>query len=370
MNPNNSLLEKLPELQLKRLGDANEAGLLISSLPWPRAPWKELSLGAQPTYCAPLGRWPEEPENTPRRILMIADGNNAAPETLDLQESVAASGAPPTVQMECFARTEAPLLFVENHLARIEWNDKSIGFALGLRTGNEVHWWEACNLVVLRETEHCREIEMGGAIPLQHNGVDMLKKYPGHTSPFLHKHNWLNGHLYLRLHSNGVCEVFAHHINSNFYDDGADLKDAVAVIGIRTFDGVGAPSEFIGEWDGSQTQFALGDIRFDAADAARLATPEQPGNVKEEDGFLVWQPYLGAEVFSGEAAQQLSGDPFLCHAEDRVIPRGVARTVRFSFSLSNRSPHVARYLAPDWWYGYCEELGTRVATSGARRVRR
>lgn len=33
----------------------------------------------------------------------------------------------------------------------------------------------------------------------------------------------------------------------------------------------------------------------------------------------------------------------------------MSRTLRFSFSLSDRSPRVARYLAPAWWYGACAE---------------
>ena len=37
----------------------------------------------------------------------------------------------------------------------------------------------------------------------------------GFANPWLHRHNWLNGHLFARLHANGVCEVYAHHINSN-----------------------------------------------------------------------------------------------------------------------------------------------------------
>jgi hypothetical protein len=34
----------------------------------------------------------------------------------------------------------------------------------------------------------------------------------------------------------------------------------------------------------------------------------------------------------------------------------MARTLRFSLSLSDRSPRIARYLAPAWWYGVCEEF--------------
>lgn len=79
------LLDGLPTLRLKRLDPSTQAGLWITSLPWPRAPQRELGLGAQPTYCAPLGQWPGEPDETPRRLLLIADGGNSAPETIGVQ---------------------------------------------------------------------------------------------------------------------------------------------------------------------------------------------------------------------------------------------------------------------------------------------
>ncbi len=74
------------------------------------------------------------------------------------------------------------------------------------------------------------------------------------------------------------------------------------------------------------------------------------------DDRLVWQPYEGAELYSGAWARAVSGDPFICRSEQRLFLRGMARTLRFSLSLSERSPRVMRYLAPSWWYGVCEEF--------------
>ncbi len=113
-----------------------------------------------------------------------------------------------------------------------------------------------------------------------------------------------------------------------------------------------------GPWTGERPLLSLGDARFDLTEAARLATPGQPGHLDVADGFLAWQPYEGVEVFSGAWARQMHGDPFLWHSTQRIFPQGVARTVRFSLSLSDRSPRVARYLAPAWWYGACEEFTT------------
>ncbi len=360
------LTQRLPELQLKRLGSHTDAGLWITSLSWPRTAPLELGLGAQPTHCQTLGQWPGEPAGTPRRLLLVADGGDDAPDTIALSRMPAsATHAPPTVEMECFARSTHIYAIWERHLARIQWQGKSIGLAMGMRTHGEVHWWENCNLVVLRETEHCLEVEMGGAIPQRTDTVGLIDEFPGHTNPYLHKHNWLNGHLYLRLHSNGVCEVYAHHINSKFYDDGQDLKDAVPVIGFQVSGQGAIPQDLIGPWDGSRTEFSVGQVRFDVEEAARLATAQQPGSMNEEAGFLVWQPYLGMEIFSGIATSQLTGDPYICHGEDQIIPRGAARTVRFSFSLSSRSPRVVRYLAPAWWYGLCEEFSGQALMPSA-----
>jgi hypothetical protein len=88
----------------------------------------------------------------------------------------------------------------------------------------------------------------------------------------------------------------------------------------------------------------------------RLSTPAQPGKIESEGDFIVFQPYSGVEVYGGEQPLETTGDPFLFHAEQKIFPRGMARTIRFSLSLSDRSPRVARYLAPAWWYGLCEEF--------------
>src|SRR5690606_23999582 len=120
------------------------------------------------------------------------------------------------------------------------WGGRSIDLAMGLRTGGEVHWWEACRLVEMTAVDNCTVLEMGGAIPLVEYGTDHLREYPGFTSPFLHRHNWLYGRLMVRAHANGVCEVFAHHINGKFVDEGGDLHDATPVIGLRCPEAPGA----------------------------------------------------------------------------------------------------------------------------------
>ena len=358
------LLQHLNELQLSRLGEETEAGLWMTSLPCPRAPRREYSLSGQETFNQPIGQWPGEIENSPRRMLLFADGNNQAPETILL--SFAQAGSTPgaaqgfKAEAELFARSPYKEYVWERHLLRLQWGKNSIGLAMGLKTEGEIHWWEACRLVIKQETENCLMVEMGGAIPLREMSFEEFKS-PGYSNPFLHKHNWLNGHIFARLHANGVGEIFAHHINSKFFDDGGDLKNAVPVIGFHTPNGITEIEPEIeklcGDFDGSQTEMSLGKARFDLHEVARLATPSQPGTVSREGEFLVLQPYQGVEMFGGVCPVQLNGDAFLFHAEEQIIPRGVARTLRFSFSLSsNRSPRIVRYIAPPWWFGACEEF--------------
>lgn len=352
------LTRYLDRLQLKRLGDTSEAGLCITSLPWPRSKTAPLALDGRATFSQALGQWPGEPAGSPRRLLLVADGNNDAPATLSLAKAVDAAPAsePPSASMELIASSPDPDWMWERHALRLEYGGRSISLVMGLRTAGEVHWWEACRLVVIEETPQCTVIEMAGAIPHRIMPYEELSNYPGLSNPLLHKHNWLNGSIYARLHANGVCEIYAHHINSKYVDDGLPLHDAVPVIGFRSGDGDSQVDSLLGDWDGSSEGFELGGVRFDVAEVARLATPRQPGRIDRDGKFIVWQPYHGMELFGGLCPKQLIDDEFIFHAEQKIVPRGMARTLRFSLSLCDRSPRVVRYLAPAWWYGACEEF--------------
>jgi hypothetical protein len=355
----------LASLRLSRLGENREAGLWITSLPWPRAASTPLSLEGQTTACEELGQWPCETTEMPRRLLLIADGENRAPDEIGLQSGAPSTPAAlPEATMELIASCPHEDFAWERHFLRVEHEGRAMGLVLGLRVGEEVHWWEACRVVEVERSTQCLTLEMGGAIPCREMDIETFRTHEGLTNPFLHKHNWINGHLRLRLHANGVCEVFARHINSKFFDDGGDFEDAVPVVGFRLLDDAVQDDastlleESGGAWDGTRATMQLGEARFDLEEAARLATPAQPGrlDLDLENQFLVWQPYQGFELFGGICPQQLIGDEFILRAEQHKILRGMARTLRFSFSLSQRSPRIARYLAPAWWYGVCEEF--------------
>lgn len=353
-----STLESLlDDLQLTRCSHAREAGLWITSLPWPRLEPKELSLDGQPTSCVQIGRWPGH--HYPRRLLLTADGRNDVPDRLRLttgnRDGKDSPNLPEAV-MEPFDVGVVPALLCEHHRLTIRHGGHSVGLAMGLRFRGEVHWWEACRLLEINRSHDCLTVEMGGAIEVRNMTETELKTHQGVSNPFLHKHNWLNGRIYARLHSNGVCEVFAHHINSKFFDAGSAFEGVVPVVGFHVEASEEELQRCLGDWTGSISELTLGKVRFDLAEAARLATPTQPGQMTRENGMLVWQPYLGAELYGGDGPSELTGEPYIFHAERQTFPQGMARTLRFSLSLSERSPHVARYLAPAEWYEKCEEF--------------
>ena len=373
MDLNAVLLKQLPGLPLHRLGDDQPAGLWITSLPLPRGADQQWNLAGHATHAKPLGKWPdvlpgtETGTTSPRRLLLTADGGNSAPATINLAVPGARAGAVPgelpTAVMEEFARAkheDLGAVYWERSMLKIAWRGRWVGLAMGMYVGTQAHWWEHCHLVKVAQSATCLEVEMSGNVPYDIITSEMVAALAGRDIPHIHKHNWLTGHIYARLHSNGVCEVYARHVNAQFVDDGADLKDAVAVVGIRVDGGEAAVAPLKGTWDGTRTQLAVGPAAFDLTEPARLATPAKPGKLDTADGFLVWQPYQGVESFGGTTTAQRQGDPWLWRAEARIIPRGVARTLRFSLSLNpERSPRVQRYLAPAWWYGLCEEFSAR-----------
>lgn len=345
----------LDRLQLTRLGESAQAGLWITSLPWPKESPLPLSLGGV-TSVFPLGKWPNT--KLPRRLLLVAQADGSSPETLALsKQAQAPSGASPEAKLELFEKSPDFENAWESHALRLSRGARSLGLLLGLKTGGTIHWWEACRLVLREQSETCTVVEMSGSIPKDRMTLQELNEQVGYSNSYLHRHNWLTGRIFARLHSNGVCEISVSHINNKFVDDGADLPDVVPIIGILNDARTDAETAcLVGAWDGTRTQFSLGGVAFDVREVARLATVSQPGEMSFENGVFVWQPYQGVDVFGGLCPKARTGDPFIFHAEQKMFPKGMARTLRFSLSLSDHSPVVVRYLPPDWWYGLCGEL--------------
>ena len=366
MKENSALPALLRQLPLERLGKDEDAGVWFCSLPVPRGARTDWRLDGRATWARPLGQWPDAPPGSPRRLLLAADGGNAAPATVRLRApprvaapdaAEALPAAPPTADLNLIERSPEEAFMWERHALRLHYAGHSFELALGLRRRDGVHWWEACRLTTLRELPGCREIGMGGAIPVELSTLADLKAEPSYRNRFLHRHNWLNGHVYARLYANGVCEIFAHHVNAAYVDQGADFDDVVPVLGFR-LGGADVPDPaWLGPWDGRRTRVTIGAATLDLREAAPLATPAEPGSFTRAGEFVVWQPYLGMQLLAGNAAEQQLGSVYVTRAAEAKVLRGQARTVRFTLSLNpDRAPVVARYQAPAWWYGLCEEF--------------
>jgi hypothetical protein len=347
-------MTELENLILSRASEASEAGLWLCSLPWPRHSFSAPYIGGAPTHHLPLGRWSSTVNAPPRRVLLFADANNTAPKTLKLSTRGRQCDSPaPHATNEVFESSDDADFPCDRSLLRICFQGCSLAMGLGLRVKGDLHWWEACRLVIHNDGPHCRIIEMAGAIPVVRYSRREYANFRDASFPFLHRHNWIYGKIYARLHANGVCEIFARHLNSRFVDHGADFHNAVPIIGFHS----SAAREPLGmPWTGECCTLRFGDACFDLSQASTLVSASQPGRMDTQGGMLVWQPYEGMELYCGAATHQRSGDPFSYRSADHVVPNGMARTIRFSFSLSDRSPVIARYLAPASWYGLCQEF--------------
>ena len=60
---------------------------------------------------------------------------------------------------------------------------------------------------------------------------------------------------------------------------------------------------------GKQEEITLGGVRFDVNEVSRLGSPEKPGRVDVADDTLIWQPYLGVEMYGGLAPEQQTAVP-------------------------------------------------------------
>ena len=167
MTPRDVLFNHLQHLELNRLGQEPPAGLWICSLPLPPRASTNLSLAGKPGFRQPLGAWPDTRRQSPRRLLMATPADSEAPDTLRVQPGAPAPyQQPPQAEAKLFARSAEKFFVWERHALRISWGGRAVELAMGLRTNGEVHWWEACRLVIRKETDACRIVEMVGAIPV------------------------------------------------------------------------------------------------------------------------------------------------------------------------------------------------------------
>jgi hypothetical protein len=205
---------------------------------------------------------------------------------------------------------------------------KSVALRFGVRRDDTHHWWQWLAQDTLVDEHGLKVVRVGGLL------------YNEDSFHFVD--------IYFELFGNGVARVYAHFVNSRLIGDGWEFF-GIPVIGI-TSDGAASVDTPI---DGTKTTFDLGDTKLNIAESTEMAGPEHPGRMYTHDGVTIYQPWQDQRVTD---KVQTFDKPFVVNIGDEEIPKGMARTVRFTLSLSDAPAKVARMLAPNWLYAMNGDL--------------
>ena len=327
------------------------------SLPVPRGRCGHYSLAGNPTQHEAVGfREDHDGGSSIRRAILLGTAPGA-PEQLTVRGGDCPSGpfTGPEAELRVVEqRSDIALVYEIDELV-LRMADRWIGIRIGLLTDEGLHWWQWVRLETIAEGPICRSYRAMGAAPVHfETDADIPEPRQYARYPWLHRHNHVRCEAFARCYANGVIELSLRHINGRFFTEGGDVEGVVPVFAFRAQD--------LGPWSEGQTtevplRWQMGEVVLDTGDAAHLANEERPAKAWREDDLIIYQPYEGMEALAGENRAERKGDPYLVRAGDRLIPKGMARTVRLTASLGDAPPEVAVYLAPDWWYGLCEEFG-------------
>ncbi|MCC6487312.1 MAG: hypothetical protein IT364_07415 [Candidatus Hydrogenedentes bacterium] len=189
-------------------------------------------------------------------------------------------------------------------------------------------WWQWTRIETLLDTEIVKLVRVGGLL--------------------YNEDTFLHCDLYLELYGNGVARAYAHFVNARVIGNGWEYFG----IPILAFGGVDSlPAEIL--LDGTQTRFSLGSMSLDIRDTAELVSADHPGRLYDHERFTVYQPWQDQRVTD---KNRTFGKEFVTDIGEGQMLRGLSRTVRFTFSLSDAPPRVARMLAPSWHYAMAREL--------------
>ena len=253
----------------------------------------------------------------------------------------------------------APLEETEYEMYQLDLHhgDRMLGLRLGLRLPRRIYWWQFVRADFVHRGPVCDVLRVGG--------------------PIYNEESTIQGDAYLVLYSNEVIEAYVHFVNHQREGAGTETH-GVPVIAL---DVPGTPSMDY-TLDGARTRFQLGPYRMNLGQSAGFADAQRPGSLGTEGDVIVWQPWLDQEIFGellveaegipehrimrgGGEGQNLTSDQrgeadrfWVAKLGDQLIPRGLARSVRFTLSLGDAPPEVVRYQAPAWWHALCEALPT------------
>lgn len=348
--------EMLDDLQLTRLQPERGAHAAIVSLPVPPGAGEVRATNLL-SQARPIAWWPEhlagDAAGDPRRMLMTISSDG------DLPEEIRPERATPVEEAEWAGPEWETRVLEHNYLSSINWEtgelilrhgEAEIGLRPGLITAEgERMWWEWLQVEELWSGPACRAIRVGGYVSAMRLTPDHPDVTEYHPPLWTHRQHWLFCEVYALLFANGVVQITARHVNNRLYDEGQDVP-GLPMIGLRCgFDGEVALT-------GEPVDVDLGGVMLSTEECATLASEEKPGSLSGDGEITIFQPYEAVEITLDGHGRRCDGPTWVCEPEENIMPKGTARTVRFTLSLSDAPPRVERYTVPWYWYGMCAEI--------------
>ncbi|MBD3292332.1 MAG: hypothetical protein GF393_05375 [Armatimonadia bacterium] len=348
--------EMVDSLRLQRLDPDRSAHAALVSLPVPPGADNVCAEGLL-SQAQPIAWWPEhltsDGAGAPRRVLVaIADEGDLPARLRPTLGAGSEEGdwAGPEWETRVLDRDYTGAINWETGELVLQHGDAEIGLRLGLeREDDEPMWWEWLQVEELWSGPACRAIRVGGyvsAMRLTDDHPDVVDHRP---TKWTHRQHWLFCEVYALLFANGVVQVTARHVNNKLYDYGQDVP-GLPIMAFRCgYEGDVA-------LEGEPVEVDLGGATLHTEECATLTSPEKPGGLRGDGQVTIFRPYEAVEITLDGHGRRCDGPTWVCAPEEGIMPRGAARTVRFTLSLSDAPPRVERYVVPWWWLGLCAEL--------------
>ena len=336
-----------------------DARIAMVSMPIPLRADPPTGLADLPTQVQPVGVWPQAlagQKRATRRQLMLVQSDQPLPTKLQITDrpNCPAKFDGPQITCRILDKKNLGQLLWEVNEAVFTFADRQFGLRIGLKHAGKYNWWQWVRIEQLWSGPLCKAIRIGGFIEVEHitdEDFAGLSEDRAASHPSIHNHNWLRGEVYALMFANGVVQLTCRHVNNHMFDHGRDLHDVLPVIGFTT-----AEATLLNETlDGTATRFDLGQVQLNLDQAATFFSREYPAKLAADDGVIIYQPYQGVHIF-GDQHHRVRDDGFIVKAEEKVFPKGVARTVQFTAALGTAAPVISRLVIPDWYYAISREM--------------
>ncbi len=228
---------------------------------------------------------------------------------------------------ESYARFDDLVLTYKGRELPIRFGSRREMFHMSAAMKDQHDWWQWAQPETLLDSADLKLVRVGGLL---------------YNEDTFHQCD-----IYLELFGNGVARVSAHFVNARVISDGWEYY-GIPVIGL----GVESREAEV-SLDGTRNRFEFDGVKLDVSDMAELVSPAYPGRLYVHEGMTVYQPWRDQRVSDFHKTYR---QPFVTDIGEGKVPKGMARTVRFTVSLSAAPPKVAHLLAPSWLYGMSDSL--------------